>query len=353
MSDFLSKLAKKLSKKYGTLRVAGEVEDSREYISTGNLALDLALEGGIPMGQVVEWSGKSGSGKSLMLQLLLYDFLKKYPDGVCVWLDRESAFSEKRAKELGLDLNRIILIKAADMVTVPQAELLLKSILSDLKEHDVPKFVAVDSISAFADDSDPTKSSMGRKARELHHFFREILPFINEKTSFHFSNQITFRVGVLFGDNTTVTSGESVKYYSSIRIKMDDKRHIVDQKRGNEVIGTWIMCLVIKTRSGPNYRVVYVPFFYDERCIPYLAGYARLLAQRGYITPNNKQEFNKFMQSTFSYKDDKRLSEFNMEEVLKKYPELLFEKYPPYNENGEAAEGDSEEIDFEIGSDSE
>jgi len=345
----IDKLVDRLSKKYGTLRIAGNVEDTKEYISTGNLALDLALEGGIPMGQVVEWSGKSGSGKSLMLQILLCDFLKKYPEGICIWLDRESAFSDKRAKELGVDLDRVILVKAADMITVPQAELLLKTILNDLKDKKIPKFIAIDSISAFADASDPMKSSMGRKARELHHFFREILPFVDEKTSFHFSNQITFRVGVLFGDNTTVTSGESVKYYSSTRIKIDDKRHIIDPKRGNEVLGTWISCIVIKTRNGPNYRQTIFPFYF-ETGIPYLGGYARLLWQRGYVTPTNKVEVKSFKRNTFKY-GDTEFNEFEIDAFLKQHPELLFDRYPVFDSSSNGQSSEIDEDEFVIGDD--
>ena len=329
MTKELDSLVKRLSKKYGTLRIASENIGVLELLSTGNLALDLCLEGGIPMGQVVEWSGKSGSGKSLMLQIVLKDFQKKYPDGICIWFDRESAFSEKRAVELGIDLNKVILVKPQDIPTVPEAEILLISILEDLSK-DLYKFIAVDSISAFAEDSDPLKSDMGRKSKTLHHLFRRVLPYINNKVSFHFANQITFRVGVMFGDNTTVTSGESVKYYSSTRIKVDDKRHIIDSDKGNEILGNWIKATVIKTRNGPSFRSAIFPFLYQTG-IDYYGGYARLLVDRGYLHPNNKAEFDKFVQNTFSYKDAKRLSEFEIETIVKQYPELLFHTYPEYN----------------------
>ena len=328
--DIIS-LTNKLKKEYGTLRIAEEEKEiALDMLSTGNLALDLILEGGIPMGQVVEWSGFSGSGKSLMLQILLRDFQYKYPDGIAIWLDRENAFSSKRAIELGVDLSSVIVIKPADLNTVPDAEVFLRKILESCKDREIHKFIAIDSISAFAEGSDPMKSDMGKKAKSIHHLFKEILPLVDINTSFHFANQITFKVGIQFGDNTTVTSGEAVKYYASTRIKVDDKKKIIDKMRGNEVLGNWIRATVIKTRHGPNYRYVDMPFLFKSG-IDYHGGYARLLANRGYIKPNNVAEFDRFLQSTFSYKESKRLSEFNMADVLQKYPELLFEKYPDYN----------------------
>ena len=79
MAEFsLDKVAKKLRKKYATLGIAAGELDPEDYISTGNIAVDHALEGGIACGYAVEWSGLSGSGKSLFLQIMIADFQRKY-----------------------------------------------------------------------------------------------------------------------------------------------------------------------------------------------------------------------------------------------------------------------------------
>jgi len=112
---------------------------------------------------------------------------------------------------------------------------------------------------------------------------------------------------------------------------LEDKKKIIDEKRGNEVIGSWLGIEVIKTRLGPCYRNCYIPFSYKEG-IPYYGGYARLLANRGYLIPKNKQEFGSFKQHTLIYNDEK-VNEFNMKQFVEKYPELKFDKYPEYYES--------------------
>ena len=139
----------------------------------------------------------------------------------------------------------------------------------------------------------------------------------------------------MFGDNTTTTGGEAPKYYTTYRVQLKDRSQIRDPKKGNEVVGNWIKATVIKTRQGPNYRSIDFPFLFKEGIDKY-GGYIRLLANRGYVKPNNESEFKSLKQHTVMYKD-KRLSEFNAEKILEDYPELLFTEFPEYKE-GESNE---------------
>lgn len=336
MTDFdLSKVVKGLKDKYAFVKVASEEKDAQDYISTGNLALDLALEGGIAFGYAVEFSGLSGSGKTLLCQLMLADAQKKY-DTVGIWFDREKAWFKKRAVELGIDIDKVIVFEPQDIPTVPDMEAAAKDVLDKIPP-DVYKMICIDSISAFMKEGD--KADMGKKAQALHNFFRTMLSYMNEKTSLVFANQITFKIGILFGDKTTVTGGESPKYYSTYRIKLDDRKAIVDSAKGDEIVGNWIEAQIIKTRLGPNYRKIVFPFYYKEG-IPYYGGYARLLADRGYLKPKNKKEFKSFKQSTLVYGDE-QVDEFKIESFLKKHPELKFDKYPEYNTGEDNAKEDT------------
>lgn len=329
----LEEIIKKLSKKY---IIAGNKEDSNEYISTGNLALDLSLGGGIAWGYATEWSGKSGSGKTLMLQLMLAYAQQKY-GAIGVWFDREKAWFRERATELGIDVDKVILIPPEDIVTVGDAELKAKEILADIPS-DVYKFIAIDSISAFAKEG--FKADMGKKAKSLHELFRAILPYVNNNTSFNFTNQRTFKIGILFGNPETTTGGEGPKYYSTYRIKLDDRNSIKDDKKGGEIVGNWIQALIIKTRRGPNYRDVTFPFFFKEG-IPYYGGYARLLVDRNFLKPKNKKDFLNLKQVTVIYKD-KQFSEHDIERFVEEHPELLFNKFPEYNQGDKDANEDGE-----------
>ena len=321
----LDKVARKLKKKFASIRIAADNEDPVDFISTGNKALDLAMEGGIAIGYVSEWSGGSGAGKTLMLQIMAANIQRDF-DAVVIWLDRENAWFNKRAEELGIDTHRVILFKPQDIPTVEEAKNCLMATLESLPA-DCYKFIAIDSISAF--DKDGEKSDMGKKAKSIHELFRRVIPLMDDKTSLNFTNQRTFKVGVLFGNPETTTGGEAPKFYATYRIKLDDVKPIVDEHRGNEIIGNWIEALVIKTRLGPNYRKIRFPFYFKEG-IPFYGGYFRLLASRNIVKPKNKQEFLQFKRHDVIYKGEV-LDEIEDITVIKSdYPELIFDSYPEY-----------------------
>ena len=343
MSD-LEQIVAKLKKRYGTLNVAGNKSDPVDYISTGNLALDLCLEGGIAFGYAASFEGLSGSGKSLLLQMMLADAQKKF-DATGVWLDRENAWVNKRATELGIDTSKVIRVQPGDIPTIKHAEEFLMDILPSL-DKDSYKLIAIDSLSSFMKEGD--KADMGKNAQNIHNLFRKILPFLNDRTSLHIANQMTYKVGILFGDPLTTTGGEGPKYYTTYRLKLDDRKVITNAKWGGEIVGNWLKATVIKTRLGPNMRSVIFPFYYKEG-IPYLGGYARFLASRGYLEPKNKTEFKSFKQSTLKYNEE-TVNEFKVEEFLEKHPELLFKEFPIYNDGfvPEKGEEDFDEADLEI-----
>ena len=344
MSD-LERIVAKLKKKYGTAEIASERPDPKDYISTGNLALDLCLEGGIAFGYAVSWEGFSGSGKSLMLQMMLADAQKKF-DATGIILDREKAWINKRAEELGINTSKIIRVEPEDIPTVKHAEEFLMDVLPSL-DKDSYKLIAIDSLSSFMKEGD--KADMGKNAQNIHNLFRKLIPYLNDKTSLHIANQMTYKIGVMFGDNTTTTGGEGPKYYTTYRLKLDDRKRIIDLKHGNEVMGNWIKTTVIKTRLGPNMRNIVFPFYYKAG-IPYLGGYLRLLASRGYLQPKNKTEFKSFKSGMLKYNEE-TVNEFKVEEFLEKHPELLFKEFPVYNTGfvPEKGEEDYDETDIEMG----
>jgi len=321
MSDEVQKLIKNLKSKVPGIRLGSE-EPPLEYISTGNLALDLALEGGIAWGYVGEWLGKSASGKTLLLQMLLSDAQKKY-DTIGIWFDREKAFFKNRAEELGIDTNKVILIEPQEIVTVADCEAVAKEILPKIPPEKY-KFIAIDSISAFAKEGD--KADMGKKAQALHNFFRTLIPMMDDRTSLNFTNQITFKIGILFGDPSTSTGGEGPKYYSTYRLKLDNKKEI--RNENNMVIGNWIKAVILKTRLGPSFREIEFPFYYKDG-ISYSGGLARMLDKAGILKPKNKAEFKAYKSHTLLYGEGgEKVDEFRIEEFLERHPEVDVTKYP-------------------------
>jgi len=339
----LKAFAKRLKKQYNSMNVASQDNEPKEYISTKNKALDLALCGGISFGYVAEWAGFSQTGKTTLMQLLLADAQEKY-GAIGIWLDRENAWDNDRAESLGVDLDNTIILKPVDIPTVTSATIALKAILKDIPE-DKYVFIVIDSLSSFKKEGKDDKSDMGKKAQEFHNIFRDVLTLMNDRMSFHFSNHRTYKIGVMFGDNTTTVGGEGPKFYTTYRIQLEDRKQIINNK-SKEILGNWIKATVIKTRKGPGYRSVFFPHKYKSG-IDYYGGYGRLLVNRGYLKPKNKTDFKSFKQVTVIHEIDeenkKEFSEFEIEKFLEEYPQFNFDEYPEFNEGGFDDEDDGEE----------
>ncbi len=318
-----------LKKDYKSISKASDIEDPSEFVSLGNLAFDLISDGGVPFGYVVEFVGLSQSGKSTCAYNIIANAQKEY-DAIGVLIDRENAYTNRRGEQIGIDTDRLILVKPQDVPTVTDCFQFILDVIEKVRKEsdDTYLVIAIDSISSFGKDVDLSKSDSGRKAKATHEGLREVLEVIDKRMMLLVLNQVLYKVGVTFGDPRTTSSGESLKYYSQVRFALEDVKKIKNEH--GDVIGNWIGVEVIKTRLGPCYRTCYIPHYYDTG-FDYYGGYARLLADRGYLIPKNKNKFSKFETKTLLYGDE-QVREDEMEKFLEKHPELRFDTYPPYKE---------------------
>jgi len=328
--------------------LASDIEDPKDFVSTGNLSFDLQLDGGIPFGYVSEFMGFSQSGKSLFIQQVIANAMKEY-NATGILIDRENAYTKKRGTQLGIDNDALVLAKPKDTPTPLSAfSFIIQTVEAIRKAEEThnknakkkedkiePSYIAIgiDSISSFGKDVDLDKSDSGRKAKSIHEGLRELLSIMDNRTMLMIANQFTFKIGVMFGDPRTTTAGEAIKYYGNIRLALQDVKRIKDARRNNEVVGNWITAEVVKTRLGPCYRKISIQHLYSTG-IDYYSGYARMLVNRGYLNPKNKEEFKKFNQNTVVYGegDDKQVyRETAVDQMVADHPELLFTNYPEYN----------------------
>ena len=347
MSDYLTSIVNKLTKTYKNVHIAKDNTENIKFISTGSKAFDLMLDGGIPWGYVSELSGLSQSGKSLFVQMLIANAQKDY-NGIGILVDRENAYTPNRGTALGIDNDRLLIAKPSDTPTPIVAFQFIIDSITGIREQEIAQkkkdekagkkikekvyiLIAIDSIAAFGKDTTLDKADMGRKAKSVHEGLRELIPHLDEHMSLVVANQITYKIGIMFGDPKTTTSGESMKYYSNVRLNLEEFKRIIDSDRGNEVLGNWIRIQVEKTRLGPCYRQCFVRHLYKTGVDVY-SGYARFLADKNYIKPKNKEEFLKFKQVSFKYKG-KTFSTENTADFLKQYSELDFNTFPEWCEN--------------------
>lgn len=181
-----------------------------ETISTGSLALDIALgAGGLPMGRIVEIYGPESSGKttSLLKLLLLLRKLVKL-----VLLSMLSTLDPIYAKKLGVNIDELL-------VSQPDTGEQALEIVDALARSGAVDVMVVDSVAALTPkaeiEGEMGDSHMGLQARMLSQAMRKITGNLKASNCMCiFINQIRMKIGVMFGNPETTTGGNALKFYA-------------------------------------------------------------------------------------------------------------------------------------------
>lgn len=83
-------IAKKLNKAYkNNVLATSDLIPECERFSMGSLSADYATYGGLPLGNLIVFSGESQSGKSVFAARCMAEYQKSHPDKICIYADAE------------------------------------------------------------------------------------------------------------------------------------------------------------------------------------------------------------------------------------------------------------------------
>ena len=110
---------RQLSKFFGedTIFFDGDISMSgdMEVIKTGSYLLDDAIGvGGIPRGRIIQLAGKESSGKTMLALSCIANYLNQNPENTALFFDAEYTYDPEWAKMLGVDIDRVTVIKTND-----------------------------------------------------------------------------------------------------------------------------------------------------------------------------------------------------------------------------------------------
>ena len=219
-----------------------------ETISTGSLALDLALGvGGLPRGRIVEIYGPEGSGKTTVSLHVIAEAQKS--GGLVAFIDAEHALDPAYAKAVGVDIDDLL-------VSQPDSGEQALEIADTLVRSGALDVIVIDSVAALVPraeiEGEMGDAHVGLQARLMSQALRKLAGNVNRtKTIMIFINQLREKIGVMFGNPEITPGGRALKFYSSVRL---DVRRIDSLKDGAEIVGSRVRVKVVKNKVSSPFR---------------------------------------------------------------------------------------------------
>lgn len=266
-SDFAARMNKKLGAQL--VVPASELITPRRFTS-GSFAFDAALGGGYPANQFMEVIGPSSAGKTFTSLKCIAANQSLDDNFQALWVAGEH-FDKDQALALGVDLNRVTLVKTQVM------EHALESMIDGIEcqEFDC---VVLDSYPALVPSDEAAKGMdefvMASGAKVLNKFIRKVGPAMtraidgSDRPFFGlFINQWRDKIGVMYGDPRTTPGGKGKDYFFYVRLELSKDGDFIKEKRpgqGEVKVGQTIKIKTVKNKSAAPQQVATVDAYFAD-----------------------------------------------------------------------------------------
>lgn len=253
-------------------------ENTNNCVTTGSELLDLIIGGGGwgPFGKVANIIGDSGSGKTFIACEAIYQAKRVYKDKVkSRYNDAESGFNFNTVDLYGYDM-------AQYLTQTPTIEAFASDLQQFCKTINVVKgergIYVLDSFDGLASDADIEEFDKRLDAHEKgktydkgsydmskqkfsSKLFRTLSQTIeNANVLLVIISQIRDNIGVSFGQKWTISGGQALKFYSTVRLFLQSvDKYVVEDRQ----IGYTVKCTGMKVRSKYPYREALVNILFE------------------------------------------------------------------------------------------
>ena len=264
----LAKVFNAINKKMGddTIVLGSEITQMGGRLTTGSVAIDVALGGGWPSNQWHELIGESSNGKTALALKTIAANQKNDPEFTTVWVAAEE-WVPGYAEMCGVDVSRVYVVSTNIMEEAYEAVI-------KIVESKAVDCIVLDSLPALVpgaeDQKEMEEATVGRGALLTNKFFRKVgkaskrslirpeRPFIGL-----IINQWRSKVGVMYGDPRTTPGGlgKDYAFFTRIEVRRDEW---IEAGTGQEKrkVGQSIKVRVIKNKSAAPGQVAVVDFYF-------------------------------------------------------------------------------------------
>lgn len=257
-------------------------ERVENFIDTEYSPLNEIISGskdnGLPQGRLMEMFGPSSSGKTAIATHFMIQAQKA--GGVAGFMDHEKSFDSHLAQSMGLktdfpfwiykkpktwEESNTMIAKAAQAIrqskAIPDSAPILfvfDSIASALPKSQVEKEMTelnMNDTTALARVTSTTLKSMATHANEYN--FTVL-----------YLNQIRMKPGVVYGDPTTTPGGQSMEFYSTVRIALSRSKimeeRTVHGKKEKVFVGQQIKMKTVKNKLTRPFQEISLNMMFNE-----------------------------------------------------------------------------------------